>query len=369
MRVSISGGGTAGHVYPALTVLRTAANRVADVTWIGTAGSLEEQLVQRERMPFEAVSAGPIVGVGPIELVHSALKLVRGTWQSWRLLGRIRPDCVLVTGGYVCVPVAFGAWLRRIPLAVFLPDVRPGRAVSLVAKIADRVAVTSESAVRHLPRGKTLVTGYPVRRAVRNATRAEARRRFGLADDRPVVLVFGGSQGARSLHEAVAAAATRLLGSASLLHIAGARGHEAARDARQTLPHELRAEYQLSEYLHDEDMAAALAAADLVVSRAGAAVLGEFAARGLPAVLVPLPIAGGHQRLNADVLAEAGAAVIVTDDQLDGESLADTVERILADDQRLADMARASRSLDRPDAAERVWSMLESLSGGTGAGA
>jgi UDP-N-acetylglucosamine--N-acetylmuramyl-(pentapeptide) pyrophosphoryl-undecaprenol N-acetylglucosamine transferase len=266
-----------------------------------------------------------------------------------------------VTGGYVCVPVAVAARLRRVPLAVFLPDVVPGHAVRLVARLAGRVAASTEAALAYLPPGKSVVTGYPVRRAVRQANRPAARVRHGLPADGPVVLVFGGSRGARRLNNAVAEAAPELLARVALVHVSGPLDAEAARQARARLPKPLRARYRLYDFLHDEDMAAALAAADLVVSRAGAAVLGEYPARGLPSVLVPLPIAGGHQAENAAVLAAVGAAVIVQDAALDGKRLVAELEELMGDPRRLEAMGRAARSIDRPAAAGAVWRVVTDL--------
>ncbi|MFN2114525.1 MAG: UDP-N-acetylglucosamine--N-acetylmuramyl-(pentapeptide) pyrophosphoryl-undecaprenol N-acetylglucosamine transferase [Anaerolineae bacterium] len=363
MRVWISGGGTAGHVYPALTVLEAAGPELSEPLWVGTASGMEASIARRHGLPFLAIPAGPLVGANPLRFARNVALLAGGAVRSWHEMGRRRPDAVLVTGGYVAVPVALAARARRVPVAVFLPDVRPGRAVSLIAKVADVVTTTAESARQHLPRGKTVVTGYPVRPAVRAARREESLQRLGLTGDKPVVLVFGGSQGARRLNQAVAGAAQELLVRADLVHVAGRLDVEAAEKSRQAIPPALRAGYVLREFLHDEDMAAALAAADLVVSRAGASVMGEYPARGLASILVPLPIAGGHQRLNADELAGRGAAVVLEDAACTGEAMLQAVLELLDDPDRLARMGRAAAQLDRPDAAAAIWRQVKSLSG------
>src|SRR6187399_596504 len=138
MYLWISGGGTAGHVYPALTVLDASEDEAVKVRWIGTAGSIEERLVGARGLPFLAVEAAPLVDVGPVGFVRNSLRILRGTHQAWRAMGSDRPDVALVTGGNVSVPVAVAAWLRRLPLAVYLPDASPGRAVRLIARLADR---------------------------------------------------------------------------------------------------------------------------------------------------------------------------------------------------------------------------------------
>jgi UDP-N-acetylglucosamine--N-acetylmuramyl-(pentapeptide) pyrophosphoryl-undecaprenol N-acetylglucosamine transferase len=173
--------------------------------------------------------------------------------------------------------------------------------------------------------------------------------------------VFGGSQGARRLNRAVAEAAEELLDWADLVHVSGRLDCEAAKLSRDLLPESSRARYRLLDFLHSEDMAAALASADVVVSRAGAAVIGEYPARGLASILVPLPIAGGHQRLNAGVLAENGAAVVVDDAQMNGPALLREISALLDNPEHLEGMRLAAASLDKPDAARDIWNELAAL--------
>jgi UDP-N-acetylglucosamine--N-acetylmuramyl-(pentapeptide) pyrophosphoryl-undecaprenol N-acetylglucosamine transferase len=332
--------------------------------WLGRAGSLEERLVSARGLVFRPLAAAPLVGVGPLGALRNLVTLARGTAQAWHAAAVDRPSAALVTGGYVSVPVALAAWLRRIPLLVYLPDVRPGRAVATIAKIADCVAVTVPEACGELPAGKCVVTGYPVRPALRAVDRAAGRAALGLAADRPVLLVFGGSQGARRLNEAVVAAAPELLGRCQVVHLTGPKDLAAVRAARGELPGELARHWHAHEYLHDAEMAAALAGSDLAVCRAGAATLGELPAVGLPAVLVPLPISGGHQAPNARVLEAAGAAEVVPDAELDGPRLLAVVGSLLGSPGRLAAMAEAMARLDRPGAAEAIWAELERLVAG-----
>jgi len=331
-------------------------------TWLGRADSLEERLVTSAGLPFAPISAAPLVGRGVLGKLLSMGSLGRGLWQAWRLAGRRRPNGVLVTGGYVSVPVALAAWLRRIPMTIYLPDIQPGRAVRFLARFAQRIAVTSMAAEQWLPARKLVVTGYPTRPALRNADRAAARHSWSLGADDQLLLVFGGSQGSRRINLALAAAAPRLLEVCHIVHVSGTLDLRAAEAARAALPETLRGRYHLHAYLDSPDMALALAAADLAVCRAGAASLGELPARGLPAVLVPLPISGGHQWPNARQLEAAGAVEVLADADCDGPGLAAIVLRLLSEPVRLAAMAQASRSLDRPDAAAAIWAVvLQSL--------
>jgi UDP-N-acetylglucosamine--N-acetylmuramyl-(pentapeptide) pyrophosphoryl-undecaprenol N-acetylglucosamine transferase len=273
-------------------------------------------------------------------------------------MARSRPDVVLVTGGYVCVPVALAARLRAVPVVVFLPDVVPGRAVRLIAALSSRVATSSERSFRFLPAGKAVETGYPVRAAVRAADRLSARRRFGIGADSPLLLVFGGSRGARRINEALLATAPRLLEQMAIIHVAGRLDFDAVARASGAFAPALAERYRVFPFLDAEDMSLALAAADLAVSRAGAAVMGEYPARGLPAILVPLAIAAGHQSANAAVLVEAGAATVIDDADLTGSALAGSVTALLRDPARLAAMSAASRRIDKPEAARSIWRIM-----------
>jgi UDP-N-acetylglucosamine--N-acetylmuramyl-(pentapeptide) pyrophosphoryl-undecaprenol N-acetylglucosamine transferase len=249
-----------------------------------------------------------------------------------------------------------------VPVLIYLPDIEPGLAIKFLARFADRVAVTAQPAANHFRPGQAVVTGYPVRRELFERDRAEAQARLGLTgvdDGLPVLLVFGGSQGARSINRAVSDGVEKLLRAAQVIHISGRHDAEWTQARRASLPESLRARYHLYDYLREE-MVDALLAADLVVSRAGAATLGEFPAAGLPAVLVPYPYAGAHQWTNAHYLAEAGAAITIADADL-GTDLVPTVLDLLADDGRRAAMSGAARVLAQPDAAQRIAHELEEL--------
>lgn len=353
MRVVLSGGGTGGHVYPALAVAEALARQVRDqpleLLYVGGGRGVEARIVQRAGFPFVAVRSGQVRGRSPWRLALSLGRVALGTVQALRTLRRFRPQVVFATGGYASVPVAVAAWLRRIPLVVYLPDLEPGLAVRLSARLASRVAFTSSASRSWLRGGEE--TGYPVRAAFFTAERTAARDRLGLEPTGPVLLVSGASQGAHSLNRAVAAHAPRLLRLCQVLHLTGARDEAWMREVRAALPLELQGRYHLYAYL--DAMAGAMAAADLAVTRSGASTLGELPAAGLPAILVPYPYAGRHQVANASLLVEAGAAEMLADETLE-KTLADAVERLLADPQRLGRMATAARALARPEAARTL---------------
>lgn len=269
------------------------------------------------------------------------------------LIARARPRVTFATGGYVSVPGTLASRLFRVPVVLFLPDVLPGKAIARLAPLTRTIAVTTEESRRHLPADKVVVTGYPVREEFLSATRAGGRARFGIPDDAPVLVVTGGSLGARSLNSALVPCLSWLLKVAHVIHITGTDRYPEVASLVEPLPAEVRERYHLVPYLDAADMASALAAADLCLCRCGASALGELPATGTPAVVVPLPLSGAIQRANADYLVAAGAAVMLDDDALD-TSLAPVLEMLLSDRERLDSMTVAARHLARPDAAQAI---------------
>ncbi len=330
--------------------------------WVGSEGGMEADLVRRAGIPFRAIPAAGVHGVRLRALPGNLARLGRGFFAARRLLADFRPQALFFTGGYVAVPVGLAGW--RVPTLLFVPDIEPGMALRTLTRFADRVAVTVEESRRFFPGKEVVVTGYPVRREIAAwvGRRAAARERFGLAQDQPVVLIFGGSLGARSINQALAAHLEPLLNETQVLHISGRLDWPTVEQRRADLDPALAERYRAFPFLYDEDMGAALAAADLVVSRAGASVLGEFPLFGLPALLVPYPYAWRYQQVNASYLADRGAARILPDAEL-RERLLPEVRHLLRDEATRATMAQAMQRLARPDAAERIAAHLRHLMG------
>jgi len=360
-------------VYPALAVASEllgggSSGQAArdEVLWIGGLGGMEAELVRRAGVPFEAIHAGGVHGVG-WRLPLNALNLARGFFEALRLVRSFEPEAVLVTGGFVAAPVALAAWLSRAPVVVYLPDIEPALAVRAVSRLARKIAVTVEESRRYFPKGagtagatgKLVVTGYPVRPELASATRAQGVQELGLDPRRPTVLVTGGSRGARSLNRAVVAALPVWLKRCQVLHLSGQTDWAETRQAQAALPGGLREHYHARPFLHE--MGWALAAADLAVSRAGASTLGEYPLFGLPAVLVPYPYAWRYQKVNADYLAARGAAIRLDDDETLATRLASEVLGLLDDPARLNQMRLAAQAAARPGAAGRIAQELRAL--------
>ncbi len=360
----ISAGGTGGGVYPAIAVVE-ALRRVAPthkLYFIGAVGGMEHSLVPRELFSgYHEVRSGPLNGVGILRAAMSALKILVGTVQAWSLIGQMRPALLFLTGGWATFPTALAAWLRRVPIVIFLPDVEPARAIKVMSRLARVImATTSDSAAYFTNNAQVVGTGYPLRSTVINATRTVGVEHFKLDPLRKTLLVFGGSRGARSINNALAGILPDLLADGlQIIHITGELDWPTVQGRNEALTTDQKEHYHPFSYLHD-DMGLALAAADLAVSRAGASSLGEFPQFGLPSILIPLAFAWRYQRVNADWLASRDAAIRLDDEQLT-EKLLPTIRSIIGDPIRLEAMHKAAAALRHPDAAGEIAKRLLDL--------
>ncbi len=363
MRFLFACGGTGGHINPAVA----AAQRIralmpdAECLFVGAAGNMEMELVPREGFPIRGITVGNLHrSLKPREIVHnlrSAAQLDRAVRAAGRIIREFRPDAVLGTGGYVCFPVLRAAAAQGIPTLLHEANAMPGLTTRMLEKHVDRMMVAfeeSRSGYQHPE--KVLTVGMPVRSGFRQADRAEARRQLGLGEE-PFVLSFGGSLGAKRLNAAVAALAAEneKTGAFRLLHACGG-GEEGLAAMKGLLAEAGAPEPKLTElrsYIYD--MPAVMAAADLILCRAGASTMGELCAVGRAAVLVPYPYAtGNHQEKNARLLEEAGGARLLRDEELTPETLGKLVKELLSDPAALRAMGEAQRSLDRPDALDAI---------------
>lgn len=329
--------------------------------YAGSPQGVERELAARKGLDFRAVPSGPLHGVNPIRAAGSLLRIGRGVFAALGVMREFRPDAVMMTGGWVTFPVALAAWLRKVPSLIFTPDIEPGATIQATSRLVTRVAISTPDSERFFRQGQAVNTGYPVRPELARAVgqRQEAIAHFGLDSSLPTVLVFGGSHGARSINKALTGILPELLSHCQVIHISGRLDWEWVGEAATKLPENAARRYHLHAYLH-EDMGLALAAADLVVSRAGAGTLGEFPLFGVPAILVPYPHAWRYQKVNADYLVERGAALRLDDAAL-GTDLLPAVRGLLQDADRREAMAERSRALAVPDAAGRIANELRRL--------
>ncbi|HEY5495588.1 MAG TPA: UDP-N-acetylglucosamine--N-acetylmuramyl-(pentapeptide) pyrophosphoryl-undecaprenol N-acetylglucosamine transferase [Candidatus Limnocylindrales bacterium] len=354
MRVVIAAGGTGGHIYPALAVARSlrALPAAPDLAWIGGYRGLEAGIVPESGIPFSRLALRSLRSAGrDVHLVLDPLRLAASFPQAlWRLV-RARPDAIMTSGGYVAIPVLAAARFLRIPVVLWEGNVVPGRSVRATARLADVVAVSFEATCAALAAERCYVTGTPIRDP-RTIDREAARERLGIPAGPRLLLVFGGSQAVRRFNEAVGGALGRLVERCWVLHVTGEAGYAEMQAARDGLPPDRRDRYRPYPFLAEE-MTAALAAADLVVGRAGSSTLAEAAAFGLPMVCVPYPHAAGHQRANAEAYAATGAARVVDDADFDADALV-AAAHLLDDPAGHLAMSAAARAAARPGAADAV---------------
>jgi len=326
--------------------------------WVGGEGGMEAELIERQGLPYTAIPAAGVHGVGLRTLPKNISKLVRGIFASRKILRDFKPDALFFTGGFVAVPMAVAGW--RIPSLLFVPDIEPGLALQFLAWFAKKITVSASTSTVKYPRANRVIeTGYPARSDLAKWDRASAREALGLDAEKPTLLVFGGSKGARSINNALLANLPEMLEIAQIVHISGKLDWQNVQDAKRSLKGTHAKNYHVYDYLHEE-MGAALASVDLVISRAGASTLGEFPLFGLPALLVPYPYAWRYQKVNAEYLSERGAAILVKDDILE-EKMLTLVDDLFSHPQKLEEMRSAMKSLARPKAAENIATELLAL--------
>jgi UDP-N-acetylglucosamine--N-acetylmuramyl-(pentapeptide) pyrophosphoryl-undecaprenol N-acetylglucosamine transferase len=370
MRIMIAAGGTGGHVYPALAVaefLNHPDTAISDVEgyFVGSAARFERSLVDEavkesglRFAAYDAVRAGPLHGVPLWQVPISLFNLIVGFIQSLILILKHKPRALLLTGGWVNVPIALAAWLCRVPSLIYLPDIEPGLTIKALRPFARKVAVTTDESRVFIPESQMVVTGYPLRRNVLDAVykRTEAIARFGLNPRKQTLLVFGGSRGARSINSALLAILPALLKEGvQIIHATGTLDWERVQQLADK-----PADYHAYPYIHDMGMA--FAAADVVLCRSGASTLGELPLFGLPSILVPYPHAWRYQKVNAEYLSQRGAAVLMEDDKMQTELLP-TLRELFKHPETLAQMAAAARALAKPDGARCVGEVLLWLGG------
>ncbi len=345
-------------MYPALAVLQTMQNK-AEVLWVGGEGGMEAQLVKRANVPFKTIPAAGIHGVGLKMLPGNLIRLMRGFFASRRILQEFHPDVLFFTGGFVAVPMAIAG--MRVPSALFIPDIEPGLALKTLARFADKIAVTAQESFRYFNRkGRIFLTGYPTREDLTLWSRADARKALHITGDSPVLLVSGGSKGARAINEAILTNLPSLLDIVQIIHISGELDWPKVDSKSKELVGLPATRYHAFPYLH-EKMGAALAAADLALSRAGASTLGEYPLFGLPAVLVPYPHAWRYQKVNAESLVHSGAAIMIEESNL-SKSLLSTVSELINQPTKMTSMRRAMQRLSHPEAAAEIANQILALS-------
>lgn len=352
MHIVFTGGGTLGPVTPLIAVMRSvrASHPDASFSWIGTEGGPEERVVREAGIPFRAVPSGKLRRYVDLEAVWGNIvdlgRIVRGFFEARRILKEIGASVVVSAGGFVAVPVAWAAWTLGIPVHVHQQDVVPGLANKLTLPVARSMSVALQASVADFPGMRPVWTGNPVRTELALGSRDEALKRFGLDPSVPTILVIGGGTGAARLNALVHGALPTLVSRANVVHVAGPGKCEGA----------ARAPRYAQEELLTDALPHALALADVVVTRAGMGMLSELAALGKPLVIVPM--SRSHQLQNAQAYARSSGAPVIDELTADPAVFADVVLGLLADDARRTSIGNAMSTQHRPDAAERIATII-----------
>ncbi|MCL6558672.1 MAG: undecaprenyldiphospho-muramoylpentapeptide beta-N-acetylglucosaminyltransferase [Firmicutes bacterium] len=366
MRFIVAGGGTGGHIYPALAIAQGLRKSFPGcrVIYVGTGRGLEADIVPKAGLSFKTISVAGFKRRLTARNLWAATLALWGLGEALRLVRSFKPRVVIGTGGYVSGPVLLAASLCGVPILIHEQNAFPGLTNRLLARVADRVALTFPEAARHLPRGaKVRVTGLPVREEILTVNREEARSKLG-KDAQTVLLSFGGSRGAERLNRAMVDVVKAFCGrpEVRLYHATGTTGYEGFLRLLKSDSIDLTGQGNVTIAPYFYQIADYLAAADLVICRAGASTIAELTYLGRPAILIPYPhAAANHQEFNAAALAGKGAAVMIRDAELTGKRLLKEISMLLAAPERLQLMAENSARLGKPDALEEIVSCVKEL--------
>ncbi|HHV19055.1 MAG TPA: undecaprenyldiphospho-muramoylpentapeptide beta-N-acetylglucosaminyltransferase [Thermoanaerobacterales bacterium] len=358
-KIILAGGGTGGHIYPAIAIATGLKQKFPylNILFVGTNRGLEKELVEKAGFPLKTIRVKGFRRKLSFDTLVSIRELAYGALDSIKIIKKEKPDMVIGTGGYVAGPVIFFASLMGVRSVIHEQNVCPGVTNRILSHFVDRIAISFSDSMHCFPKGKTVLTGNPVRKEITGGNRNEALKKFGLSPHLPVVLCFGGSQGAARINDAVLHVIERIRDTKKLqlIHITGKSHYEKIKGilVNKGIDPDGSGHIIVRPYIYD--MQDAYAAADLVVSRAGAISISELNACGKPAILIPLPTAANrHQDFNARFMEENGAAVIMVEDELSGEKLLQTIDNIIFNHGCLQKMSIASRSLAKDDALEKI---------------
>ncbi|MFT9598377.1 undecaprenyldiphospho-muramoylpentapeptide beta-N-acetylglucosaminyltransferase [Mesobacillus sp.] len=361
MKIAVSGGGTGGHIYPALALIREIQKKDENVEflYIGTEKGLESKLVPRENIPFKSIHITGFKRKISFENVKTILRFLKGVRDSKKMLKEFKPDVVIGTGGYVCGPVVYAAAKMGIPTIVHEQNSVPGLTNKFLSRYVDKIAICFEEAREFFPEQKVVLTGNPRASEVLGQDGIKGRLSAGLKLKIPTVLIFGGSRGARPINEAVVKSLTELSGkSYQVLYVTGDVHFEDIQKEVELVGNPENV--IIKPFIHN--MPEVLSGVDLTVARAGATTLAELTSLGIPSILIPSPyVTDNHQEKNARALSEHGAARLLLEKDLTGPKLVESIDHILGNEEKLADMKKAAKKLGIPDAAQRLYRLMEEL--------
>ena len=363
MKVVISGGGTGGHIYPALALIKEIRkyNRNVEFLYIGTKKGLESNIVKKNGIPFKTIAISGFKRKISFENIKTIIRFLKGVKDSKRYLKDFKPDIVIGTGGYVCGPVVYAASKLNIPSIIHEQNSVPGLTNKFLSRYVDKVAICFEDAKDYFPNNKVVVTGNPRASEVVQYADKKTTSSIGLNPMKKTVLIVGGSRGARPINEAflevLFEAGTK---NYQFLYVTGEVHYDRVINAVKEIGNPPN--IIIKSFIHN--MPEVLASVDLIVARAGATTLAEITALGLPSILIPSPyVTNNHQEKNARALSEKGAAILRLEQNISGKTLLEDIDSILLDEKKLISMRKASVELGIPDAAKKLYNEMIALIG------
>ncbi|AGK52986.1 undecaprenyldiphospho-muramoylpentapeptide beta-N-acetylglucosaminyltransferase [Bacillus sp. 1NLA3E] len=361
MKIVVSGGGTGGHIYPALALIREIKkeNKEASFLYIGTEKGLESKLVPMGNIPFQSIHITGFKRKLSIENFKTIMRFFKGVQKSKKVLKEYKPDVVIGTGGYVCGPVVYAAAKLGIPTIIHEQNSVPGLTNKFLSRYVDRVAICFEEAKQYFPAEKVVLTGNPRASEVLGQDGVSGRNSVGLNQNLPAVLIFGGSRGARPINDAVLNSLALLSGKPyQVLYVTGDVHYEKVKKEAEMIGNPENV--IIKPFVHN--MPEVLAGIDLAVSRAGATSLAELTSLGVPSILIPSPyVTNNHQEKNARALSDHGAAELLLESDLSSEKLIEKIDEILLKPQKLAKMKTEAKKLGIPDAANRLSKVMKEI--------
>lgn len=361
MKIVVSGGGTGGHIYPALALIREIQKETKDAEflYIGTNNGLESTIVPREKIPFKSIHITGFKRKLSLDNIKTIIRFLKGVSDSKKMLKEFKPDIVIGTGGYVCGPVVYAAAKLRIPTIIHEQNSVPGLTNKFLSRYVNKIAVCFEEAKEYFPAEKVVFTGNPRASEVTGKDGIRGRLSVGMSTTSPAVLIFGGSRGARPINDAVVKSLSELGEKPyQVLYVTGDVHFEDVKNEVELVGNPKNV--IIKPFIHN--MPEVLAGIDLVVSRAGATTLAEITSLGIPSILVPSPyVTNNHQEKNARSLSDHGAAELLLEKDLNNKSLIGHIDKILLNKDNLNEMKLKAKKLGVPDSASRLYQLMKQL--------
>ncbi len=367
MRVLITGGGTGGHINPALAIAQKVKheNPSDAILYVGSKNSLESELVPKEGFEFKSVTAKYLKRKITFENIKTLFASAKGVLESFKIINEFKPDIVVGTGGYVCGPVVLAAYLKRVPTMILEQNVFPGITNKLLSKFVDTIGISFEEAKKYFPenaQNKLILVGNPVRKDIITSDRRKSRTRYNLKPDDIFIYSFGGSGGQVSLNEAIIDVIRKYKGKQNIkiLHVTGKKLYESFMEDLKNQNIKIEKNIEILDYMYEAPIA--LTASDIVIGSAGAITIAEITAIGVPSILIPKTYtAENHQEYNARALEKEGAAIVLLEKDLNGSTLSKAIEDVIDNKNVLKTMSLNSKRLGNSDVENKIYAAIINL--------